>query len=688
MPAGGSILSDTTAVPVIVFAPSRDAVEAVNSHLRRAGHAVHCTWIPELGDLGDALTQINPELLVCQPRAAGELSAVSAVRTQLTPEVPLVALIDNADEASIAAAIAAGARDAVTLARPDRLRAVIERELRSYRLERALNTTLQSARDYRKQLEAVLERSTDAVVQVQEGIIVDANASWLNVFGIADAAALVGQPLMDLFEESSHTALKGALVACLQGRWTDQVLKADALRHDGTVLSLEFVLSQGVFDGEPCVRLIVPARKRDERELASELADSVRRDPGTGLLYRRPLLEAIAARTSTPARGGVRYLALARLDKFAELEKEIGPVASEQLLTEFAGMLREHASPTDIAGRFSGTSFLLLLERGNERDVEAWAEQLVARTAKHVFHVGAKTLGATCSVGLGVVPHGSPHIDDAVLDAVDACRRARHQGGGRVAMLDRADADSRVQAYDQVWVRHIKAALMENRFRLVQQPVASLRGDDPQMFDVLVRMLDHQKKEVLPADFMAAAERNDLLRNIDRWVVGASLSFAAQRRPGCLFVRLAKDSMLDPSFPGWLDGQRKASGAEPGRVCFQVTEDVAAAYIKQAKALADAVKARGFRFAIERFGGGRDSHGLLAAMPVDFIKIDGALIQNLAGDIDLQQKVRALVDAASKRRIATIAERVEDANTMAVLWQLGVQYIQGYFVNAPEDVHL
>src|SRR5690606_16922750 len=126
LPAGGSTLSDTTAVPVIVFAPSRDAVEAVNSHLRRAGHAVHCTWIPELGDLGDALTQINPELLVCQPRAAGELSAVSAVRTQLTPEVPLVALLDNADEAAIAAAIAAGARDAVTLARPDRLRAVIE----------------------------------------------------------------------------------------------------------------------------------------------------------------------------------------------------------------------------------------------------------------------------------------------------------------------------------------------------------------------------------------------------------------------------------------------------------------------------------------------------------------------------------------------------------------------------------
>ena len=675
-------------VPLIVLSSTAEPVEAVNGILRRAGQPAHCTWIPALPDLADALAQINPELLVCVGPNLEDAVQAARVRDQISPEVPLIALAEAANEAAIADTMRRGARDVVPLSNAGRLEAVMLRELRAFRLERALNATLQSARDYRRQLETVLERSNDAIAQVQEGILVEANESWVEMFGLASRDALVGQPLMDLFEESSHAALKGALVACLQGRWTDHVLRADGRRADHTMLPLEFVLSQGEFEGEPCVRLIVPARKRDEHELASELADSVRRDPSTGLLYRRPLLETIGARLATPARGGVRYLALLRLDKFAALEREIGALASDQLLVEFAGMLREHTNATDLAGHFTGTAFLLLLERGNERDVETWAEQFVARVAKHVFHVGTKTLGATCSIGLGVVPHGNPNLDDAILDAVDACRRARHQGGGRVATLDRADNDSRVQAYDQIWVKHIKAALMENRFRLVQQPVASLRGDDPQMFDVLVRMLDHQKKEVLPADFMAAAERNDLLRNIDRWVVGASLSFAAQRRPGCLFVRLARDSLLDPSFPDWLDGQRKATNADPVRVCFQATEEVAASHLRQIKALAEAFKSRGFRFAIERFGGGRDPLGLLAAMPIDFIKIDGALVQGLAGDVELQQQVRALVDAATKRGIETIAERVEDANTMAVLWQLGVQFIQGYFVNAPEDVHI
>ena len=111
-----------------------------------------------------------------------------------------------------------GARDVVSLSATDRVQAVMSRELRTFRLERALNTTLQSASDYRRQLQSVLQRSNDAILQVQEGIVVDANQTWLELFGYADAGVVVGQPLMDLFEDRSHAALKGALVACAPGQ--------------------------------------------------------------------------------------------------------------------------------------------------------------------------------------------------------------------------------------------------------------------------------------------------------------------------------------------------------------------------------------------------------------------------------------------------------------------------------------
>lgn len=679
-------MNEQNAVPLIVLSVARDPVETINSILRRAGHPVHCTWIPALRDLGDALTQLNPELLLYVDLGHDSLVATVKVRDQIAPTVPLVVIAEAVDEERIAAALLAGARDVVSLGNPDRLQAVMTRELHTFRLERVLGTTIKSARDARRELDTALQRSNDAIVLVQEGITVSVNPAWLELFGFDGPKSLIGQPIMDLFEESRHAALKGALAACLQGRWNGHALKLDAQLADGTTLAVELVLSLGEHDGEPCVQLIVPARQHDERRIAEELHDAARRDPSTGLLCRGPLLEQLAARLATPLPGGVRYLVLMRLDKFASIERDVGVIASEQFVIESANLLKEQLNPKDIAGRFGGVSFLILLERGNERDVEAWSEQIVAKFAKNVVRIKDNSLAVTCTLGVSVVPPVEVDVEAAVAQAIEACRVGRQRGGNQSYTTARADTDQRVQSYDKVWVKHIKAALMENRFRLVQQPVASLQGDDPSMFDVLVRMIDPQGKEVLPAEFMAAAERNDLLKNIDRWVVGASLSFAAQRKPGCLFVRLSKETVNDASFLAWLDGHIRSSHAEPQHLCFQVPESIAASHVEQLRALASALRQRRFRFALEGFGGGRDSQGLLASIELDFVKIDGALVQALAKDTEIQARVRNLVEIAARRKIQTIAERVEDANTMAVLWQLGVQYIQGYFVHEPEEV--
>ncbi|MEO8063800.1 MAG: EAL domain-containing protein [Pseudomonadota bacterium] len=679
-------MTDNSAVPLIVFSPQREPSEFINSLMRKAGEPVHCTWIPAVRDLGEALEQLNPELLVCAYVSETEAQQAAAVRDQLAPQVPMLLVRPQLSESDIAAGMRMGARDVVSLSSTDRVQAVVSRELRSFRLERALNSTLQSASDYRRQLQSVLQRSNDAILQVQEGIVVDANQTWLELFGYEDSGAVVGQPLMDLFDDRSHAALKGALVACGQGKWTDHPLKVTALLGDGTQLQLDLVLTPGEFENEPCVRIMVPARKRDDRQLTTDLSDAVKRDATTGLLLRRPLLDAIGARIGAPPAGGVRFMALVRPDKFAELEKDVGVRQSEQLIAEYATTLKSYLGPNDIAGRLAGVAFLALLERGNSHDVEAWAEAVLARFSETPSTVGQKTVHSSCTIGLTAVPTAGSSIDAIVADVIEAVRRGRSQGGNQIFHLDKADTDTRVQAYDMIWVKHIKSALMENRFRLVQQPVASLQGEDPNMFDVLVRMLDNQGKEVLPAEFMAAAERNDLLKNIDRWVVGASLSFAAQRKPGALFVRLSKDSVLDTGFAEWLKTQIATGAHVPARICFQITETIAEQYMTASLKQLGELKKLGFRIALERFGSGRDPAKLLSSVPLDFIKIDGALVQDLAGNFETQAIVKKLVEQAMKLKIETIAERVEDANTMAVLWQLGVQFIQGYFVNAPEEV--
>jgi diguanylate cyclase (GGDEF)-like protein/PAS domain S-box-containing protein len=672
---------------MIVMTRSQDHVEAINSTLRKAGHPVHCTWLPDARDLGDALTQLNPEMLVAFTDEPGiELGAIMKVKSQSAPEMPVLIVRETIDEAAIAEAMRAGAQDAVTLANRSRLQSVATRELRAYRLERALSSTLSSAREYREQLQNFLEGSADAITHVQEGIIVDANRAWLELFGYSGDDALTGTPLMDLFEQETHPALKGALVACLQGKWTDHALKVQALLSDGSSLGLELTLTRADYENEPATRISIPANHKKGQDLETRLDEAVKNDASTGFLQQRHMIAAVRERCAAGVKGGVRQFAHIKPDRFADIQHSIGILASEDFMAQLAELLRVQLTPTDLCGRFGGNGFLIMLDRGTARDVETWAENVAKRVNAHTFSIDDKTISATVTVGLGLLPAANPDVAAAITDAISATRRGRELGGNQMYVVDKADTDTRVQAYDKIWVKHIKSALMENRFRLVQQPIASLLGEDKGMFDVLVRMLDEMGSEVLPAEFIAAAERNDLMKNIDRWVIGASLSFAANRKAACIFVRVSKDTVLDKSIIAWLQTQLKSLKIEPARLCIQVTEEMATQYIKQTTEFAENLRKLGFRFALEHFGTGRDPLKLLADIRMNFIKVDGSLMQGLSTNQLQQQRVKGLVEAAKRKGIETVAERVEDANTMAVLWQLGIEFIQGYFVNAPEDV--
>ena len=680
-------MSEQGAVPMIVMTRSQDHVEAINSTLRKAGHPVHCTWLPDARDLSDAITQLNPEMMVAFIEELGvDLGSIMKIKQQSAPEMPVLIVREQVDEAAIAEAMRLGAQDVVTLANRSRLQSVVTRELRAHRLERALSTTLSSAREYREQLQKFLEGSADAITHVQEGIIVDANKAWLELFGYSGDDALTGTPLMDLFEPDTHPALKGALVACLQGKWSDHGLKVRALLSDGSTLPLVLSLTKADYENEPATRISIPANDRKDRDLEVQLADAVKNDASTRFLQQRYLIDAVRERCMHPMKGGVRQFAYVKPDRFVEIQAAIGVLASEDFMAQLAELMRMQLTATDVCGRFGGNGLLILLERGTARDVETWAENVVQRIGEHTFQFDQKNLSATVTVGLGLLPSTNPDVASAISDAVNATRRGRELGGNQMYAVDKADTDTRVQAYDKIWVKHIKTALMENRFRLVQQPIASLLGEDKGMFDVLVRMLDEQGSEVLPAEFIAAAERNDLMKNIDRWVIGASMSFAANRKASCIFVRVSKDTILDKSVIAWLETQLKSLKIEPKRLCIQVTEDLATQYVRQTVELSDSLRKLGFRFALEHFGTGRDPLKLLTGIGMNFIKIDGSLMQGLSTNQLQQQRVKGLVEAAKRKHVETIAERVEDANTMAVLWQLGIEFIQGYFVNAPEDV--
>jgi diguanylate cyclase (GGDEF)-like protein len=670
---------------VLVLAARQEEAELINRTLRDAGHHARCEWIQRTDAVADALQAKDPQLLVLFADNLTAVRDVAKTRQLTAPMVPLVVVRNAVDEAAISEAMAAGAQDLVSSKQTQRLCAVAERELRAYRLERALNETLTSAVQYRKQLKDFLAGSVDAIAHVQEGIVVEANQAWASLLGLPNPEATLG-PLMDRFSTDSQPAIKGALTACAKGQWGNEALKVTALATDGSKLPLKLVVESTTFEREPAIKLSVLREAIQRKEPEELIEQAMHIDAITGFYNRRRFIELLTDRLDKSPQGGMRALAYIRPDKFGEIEDEVGPLASEEIIVQLAQLLRSVAHDNDVCGRFGGTVFTMVVERGTLRDVEAWAEHVVTRIRAHLFDVASKSLSLSCTVGIAEIGQGTDRVEALIGDAERANERGRKRGGNQVVLEETSDESTRVQRFDALWVGQIKAALLENRFKLVHLPVVSLVGKAAKTYDTVLRMIDSQGDEVPATEFIAAAGRNSLLRPIDRWVIASSVAFCAKQDVDLVFVKLSHDSVLDASLLDWVKQLVAENGVNPSRMCFQVTEENATQYLKQTNALAEQLKSAGFYFAVEHFGIGRDPMRILSQMAMNYLKIDGSLMQSIALDAALQERVRGFVKAAEKRKIFTIAERVEDANTMAVLFQLGVSFMQGHYVHEAEVV--
>ncbi len=653
--------------------------------MRDAGHAAHCHWLDSLDRLAETVHLADAQLiwLFCDS-FAHEIQVVARLRDSIQRTLPLIAVSNEINETTVARALLAGAHDLISTKHWQRVARVAERELRTYRLERALNTSLHSARQYQEQLRSFMNGSDDAIAHVVEGIIIDTNPVWAELFERSQEDML--GPVMDLFDVSSHAAIKGALVASQRGQWSKEPLRLVALAGNGESFTLDVQLEAAIFDGEPAVKLSIRRDQAEQEEPEELVSRAVSADPSTGLYHRCYFIQSIEERLAAGTAAGTRALAYIRPDKFAEIADSVGPIASEELLVQFADILREAAHGHDICGRFGGTEFAIWIERGTLRDVEAWAEGLVSSVAESMFECSNKTLSLTCTVGLADVGPNASSIEELFRGAQRASQRGRQRGGNQAVLEETSAESTRVQRFDEMWVSQIRNALVENRFQLARLSIASLHGEQRSLFDTVVKMIDAQGDDIPASTFLPVAERNGLMRAIDRWVVDAALKAASELGVDAIFVRLSNESILDPEYLPWLTRCVEAAPVHSSQLCFQVAEETLNQHLKQTIDLAAQLRQAGFGFAISHFGIGRDPARLLRQVSADYVKIDGSLMQQLGKSQSCQVKVENLIQEAAAAGIGTIAERVEDANTMAVLFQLGVGYVQGHYVHEPEVI--
>ena len=681
-------LNGRHSISIAVLSQNQDDVQLINSALRDAGHAAHCHWIASPKRLGDTLAAENVELLILNCDSYPDtIRQVVKQKDIYNPEVPVIAMQAQADESAIENAMRSGACDLVSMGHKSRLQSVVSRELRALRVERALNSTLLSATEYKRQLKDHMESSSSSIALVHEGIVTDVNDAWLKQFKIRSKEDLIGTPVMDNFEPESHAALKGALVATIHRKWQPGEklsVKAHIDSGDSEELLLEFRRID--LDDGPCVQLRIAPQLRAAVEPTKLVHDALKRDPTTLFFHRAQFLERIEKRLRRKPASGTHCLVYIKPDNFRALRDKIGVIQCEELLAQFAEVVRKRLHPRDVAGRFEGTAIMALLERGSARDAQVWGKQLIDQVNKTTFEAGDKSTHMTCTVGACAVSEVFESLEGFVAATIEAHKLGREAGGNNAFLIESFDDDTKQRELDLVWMKHLKAALLEGRFRLAQLPIAGLRSDSIKMYDLLIRMIDAQGNSVLPSEFIPAAERNNMMKHIDRWMLQAALEFCDKHGADRVFVRLSKQSIKDAAMGSWLEQKLDKLGFDCSRLVIQISEREAAKYIKHTKNLIKQVRKLGVGFALEHYGVDQERFQILDILKPDYIKIDGELMHTLTTDTSVQQAVEKIVLAAKERKIRTIAERVENANAMAVLFQLGLDFMQGHYVHEPEVV--
>jgi diguanylate cyclase (GGDEF)-like protein len=420
-----------------------------------------------------------------------------------------------------------------------------------------------------------------------------------------------------------------------------------------------------------------------DKEIAREEAEQA--DAVAGLYDRQQFIDILRERATQSEPGqpcqGVCYLLL---DNFAQIRKDIGVLKSDLVLREISGLLKSNCPEADVFARFGDYSFAVLHASDTMEGITAAAEQLRVLVEQHVIQVDGRSVSTTASIGVCVISEYT-HNEDEILTRADlACEVARTSGGNRVHTHSNIIDEQIDHANEENWDNVIRKTLDDKRFYLAYQPIVSL-GDEPtQYYEVLLRILDEENNVILPGQFISVAERIGLAVDIDRYVIENALRGIAEsdNRGIQLFIKLSNTSLGDHDLPMWIHGKLEEYGVDKDRLVFEVSENAVSRDPGNVAALTKALHDAGCLVAIEHLSGAIEAQHL-EQVHANILKIDGRLIGGLAKDREIRAKVNSIVALARRHGMVTVAERVEDAAGLAVLWELGIQYAQGNFIREP-----
>jgi len=671
-------------IELLVLGCPADDANLYAQTLRNSGMAIHLTTANTQEELDTILQsgQADVVLVNCDAEEIDFTTAIRQIRKQ-SPRASFILLSDDPAEELFFAA-ETGAQDIIQRHDHAHLIYVVNREQQNMITKKNLVEIQSRAEEAEQRWRLLTESVEDAVAYIHEGTHIHANPAYLSLFGYEDPQDLEGMPFMDLVASEDRLKFKPVL-RMLEKQHTAENIKVDCVTNRGRIIPVEMRFAPATVDGEESTQVIVTDRSSRNNV---QLEDLAHYDVETGLYNRKYFLEQLEQRLKkAQADAGRLSLLVFNLTNFKELSAEVGKDPATQLLRDTARMLNESTYESDLLARYGEHEFALLCTLAT--DAKAVANRLLNKLEESDHGMSPPP----CFVaGLAYSNDPPAHSsNDLIHNALQACRHAFKTEQPLVIFDESLRKAAPVQDdVDQALIQLIDQAVeQDDLFVPFYQPVVSLHGNSREHYVVYLRLRDEKGELLLPTDFMPEAEKAERLADIDRWVIRKAISeLARHRKEGQrlnFFINLSAAAITDDSLLLWVCDCLREFKAKGAWLTFVVSQHDVMRNLDVMEQLTEGLKKINCQIALSHFSFEQEAVNLVKHLGADMVYFETDTAANISKDKEHRELLKSYNEQLQKEGVKTVVTHIEEAAQLALLWNIGVNYIQGNFIQEPVD---
>jgi diguanylate cyclase (GGDEF)-like protein/PAS domain S-box-containing protein len=540
-------------------------------------------------------------------------------------------------------------------------------------------------------LSSILDNASDGIITINEqGIIETFNAAAESLFRY-QAEEVIGQKvnlLMPHPMRDEHDLYVERYIETGEQRIIGNEMNVSAQRKDGTIFPMSIKVGEMLLEGQRYFTAIV-SDISERKAMLDHLRHLAEHDSLTGLYNRQYFTDEMerVIQRSMRQKGLNCALLYIDLDNFKFVNDTLGHLAGDRVLIEVAGLITKRGRKSDLIARLGGDEFALLLYDVDLEQAHFTAESYRQMMADYTFRHDGRVVDIGCSIGLAMFENDVASREDLMARADIACHMAKRAGRNSVHLYradDRANMDTMFA--DMGWARSIKQAIDQDGFAFALQPIVTIPQREVVSYELLLRMRGENGEIIMPSGFMPSAERFGLILEIDRWVVRHAIRLLSEGvvEPSArLSVNLSAMAIGDNEVLRLINEGLERYQIDARRLTFEITETIAMADLGAAVEFLSSLRALGCATALDDFGVGYSSFAYLKDLPVDYVKIDGSFVRDIAKDTVQLAMVKSMNEIAHAMGKRTVAEYVDNDEVLRLLGEIGVDFAQGYLTGKP-----